>query len=57
MGQNVNKQSRICGPHNFTKIIISVIYLHAFLAVSYIDGSMFHCLNMFKMYDLNNSDL
>ena len=29
MGQNVNKQSRICGPHIFNKFIFSVIFLHA----------------------------
>jgi len=27
------------------------------LAVSHIYGSRFHCLNMVKMYDVNNSDL
>jgi len=26
------------------------------LAVSYIYGSMFRCLNMVKMYDVNDSD-
>ena len=28
-----------------------------YLAVSYIYGSRFHCLNMVKMEDINNSDL
>jgi len=29
MGRNVNKQSRICGPHIINKFIFSVILLHA----------------------------
>jgi len=27
------------------------------MAVSHICGSIFHCLNVVKMYDVNNSDL
>jgi len=52
MGRNANKQNRICGPHIFNKFIFSVIFLHAcitFLAVSYIYGSRFYCLNMVKI--------
>jgi len=33
MGQNVNKQSRICGPHILNKLICSVICLHAWITV------------------------
>ena len=33
MGRNVNKQSRIYGPHFFNKFICSVIFLHAWLTV------------------------
>jgi len=29
MSRNVNKQSRICGPHIFNKFIFSLIFLHA----------------------------
>ena len=48
MGQNVNKQSHICGPDIFNKYIFSVrFYMHEqlYLAVSHIDGSRFRCLN------------
>jgi len=34
MGRNVNKQSRICGPHIFNKSIFSVIFLHARITTS-----------------------
>ena len=30
---------------------------YLYLAVSHIKGSMFHCLNMVKMKDVNKSDL
>jgi len=33
MGRNVNKQSRIYGPHFFNKFICSVIFLHAWITV------------------------
>jgi len=33
MGRNVNKQSRICGPHIFNKFIVSVIFLHAWITI------------------------
>jgi len=40
MNRNVNKQSRICGPHIFNKFIFSVLFLHArittFGSVSYL---------------------
>ena len=47
MDRNVNKQGRICGPHIFN--IFFVICFHAYLVVSHIHGSMFHCLTMVKM--------
>ena len=60
MSRNVNKQSRLYGPHIFNKFIFSVIFLHARITIfgsfSYY-GSMFHCLNMVKMHDVNNSHL
>jgi len=33
MGRNVNKQSRICGPHIFNKFIFSGIYSHAWITI------------------------
>ena len=33
MVQNVNKQSRICGPHIFNKVIFSVIILQAWITL------------------------
>jgi len=32
-GRNVNKQSRICEPHIFQKVIFSVMFLHAWLTI------------------------
>ena len=55
-----NKQSRICGPDISTNsFFLSYFYMHEYLylAVSYIYGSRFHCLNMVKMEDVNKSDL
>ena len=33
MGQNVNKQSRICGLHIFNKFIVSLIILHSLITI------------------------
>jgi len=33
MGRNVNKQSQICGPDIFNKLIFSVIFLHACITI------------------------
>ena len=33
IGRNVNKQSRICGPDCFNKVIFSVIFLHAWITI------------------------
>jgi len=56
----INK-TEYCGPHIFNKLIFSVIFFYMqgylYLAVYHINGCRFHCLNMVKMLDVNNSDL
>jgi len=57
MGRNVNKQSRICGPHIFT---FSAIIVHAWKTIfgsfSFLREYV-SLLKFCKMKDLNNSDL
>jgi len=33
MGRNVNKRSRLCGPHIINKFIFSVIFLHPWITI------------------------
>jgi len=44
IGQNVNKQSRICGPHIFKKSsLFSVIFLHAWITIYTVLNNVLSC--------------